>query len=237
MSSTSPSPWWRDAAVRPVISACVTLGFAVGVFAVSFGAAAVAAGASVVQACAMSLLVFTGASQFSAVSVIGSGGSPAAAFGGAALLAARNGVYGLAMSPHLGGRLSSRLVAAQLTIDESTAMAVSQPDPHHRRVAFWVTGASVYLFWNVGTLLGALLGAAVEPLDWGLDVAFPAGFVAILWPLLRQRRPALAAGVGATLCLALVPFTPVGVPILCAALGVLVGLPPERDAQGTEDGR
>ena len=232
MSRSTTSPWWRDPAVRPVISACVTLGFAVGVFAVSFGAAAVAAGASVAQTCAMSLLVFTGASQFSAVSVIGSGGSPAAAFGGAALLAARNGVYGLAMSAHLGGRLSTRLVAAQLTIDESTAMAIGQPDPHHRRVAFWVTGASVYLFWNIGTVLGSLLGAAVEPLDWGLDVAFPAGFVAILWPLLRQRRPALAAGAGAVLCLALVPFTPVGVPILCAALGVLVGLPPERGASG-----
>lgn len=237
MRSDDRPAWWRDPAVRPVISACVTLGFAVGVFAVSFGAAAVAAGASIAQACVMSLLVFTGASQFSAVSVIGSGGSPAAAFGGAALLAARNGVYGLAMSPHLGGRLSTRLVAAQLTIDESTAMAIGQPDPHHRRVAFWVTGASVYLFWNVGTVLGAALGAAVEPLDWGLDVAFPAGFVAILWPLLRQRRPAMAAAVGGALCLVLVPFTPVGVPILCAALGVLVGLPPERSTTPAADDR
>lgn len=231
MSSTSPSPWWRDAAVRPVISACVTLGFAVGVFAVSFGAAAVAAGASVVQACAMSLLVFTGASQFSAISVIGSGGSPAAAFGGAALLAARNGVYGLAMSPHLGGRLSSRLVAAQLTIDESTAMAIGQPDPHHRRVAFWVTGASVYLFWNVGTLIGALLGKAIDPLTFGLDAAFPASFVALLFPLLRERVPARAAATGALVCLVLIPFVPVGVPILCATVGVLFGLSdPERVA-------
>lgn len=219
--------WWRDPAVRPVIAACVTLGFAVGVFGVSFGATAVAAGASIAQTCALSLLVFTGASQFSAVSVIGSGGTSAAAFGGAAVLAARNAVYGLAMSAHLGGPLSARLVAAQLTIDESTAMGVAQPDPHHRRVAFWVTGSSVYLFWNVGTLLGALLGSAVDPTDWGLDVAFPAGFVAILWPMLRQRRPSIAAAVGGVVCAALVPFTPVGVPILCAAVGVLVGLPPE----------
>jgi predicted branched-subunit amino acid permease len=112
--TSSPSPdtgkrppsLLRDPAVRQVISASVTLGVAVGVFAISFGVSSVAAGATVAQTCALSLLVFTGASQFSAVSVLGSGGSPAAAFGGAALLAARNAVYGLAMAPHLGGRLA-----------------------------------------------------------------------------------------------------------------------------------
>ena len=133
----------RDPRMRQVIGACVTLGFAVGVFAITFGVSAVSAGASVAQACTMSLLVFTGASQFSAVSVIGSGGGAASAFGGAAVLAARNGVYGLAMSPHLRGSLGTRLVAAQLTIEESTAMAVAQDDPEHRRAAFWVTGVSV----------------------------------------------------------------------------------------------
>jgi len=221
------TPWWRDPRVRPVIGACVTLGFAVGVFAVSFGVSAVSAGASVLQACTMSLLVFTGASQFSAVSVIGSGGSASAAFGGAAVLAARNGVYGLAMAPHLTGRLGTRLIAAQLTIDESTAMSAAQDDEHHRRIAFWITGLSVYVFWNVGTLIGALLGTAIDPETFGLDAAFPCGFVAILWPLLRQRRPAMAAAVGAVVCLALIPFVPVGVPILCATVGILVGVPAE----------
>ncbi|MEY4339206.1 MAG: hypothetical protein RLZ14_1056, partial [Actinomycetota bacterium] len=210
--------------------ASVTLGFAVGVFAVAFGVSAVSAGASVAQACAMSLLVFTGASQFSAVSVIGSGGSAASAFGGAALLAARNGVYGLAMAPHLGGRLGSRLVAAQITIDESTAMAVAQDEPTLRRAAFWVTGGSVYVFWNTGTLIGALLGTAIDPRSFGLDAAFPAAFVAILFPLLRRRVPALAAATGALVCLVLIPLVPVGLPILCAAVGVLFGLPEPREA-------
>jgi 4-azaleucine resistance transporter AzlC len=216
---------WRDERLRPVFAACVTLGFAVGVFAISFGVSSVAAGATVGQTCALSLLVFTGASQVSAVSVIGSGGTAASAFGGAALLAARNGVYGLAMAPHLKGRLPTRLVAAQLTIDESTAMAAAQQDEAHKRAAFWITGLSVYLFWNVGTLIGALLGTAIDPATYGLDAAFPAAFVAILFPLLRQKRPALAAAIGATVCLALIPFTPVGVPILCAALAILVGVP------------
>lgn len=219
----------RDPRMRQVIGACVTLGFAVGVFAITFGVSAVSAGASVAQACTMSLLVFTGASQFSAVSVIGSGGSAASAFGGAAVLAARNGVYGLAMSPHLRGSLGTRLVAAQITIDESTAMAVAQDDPEHRRAAFWVTGVSVYVFWNVGTLIGAMLGSAIDPAKFGLDAAFPAAFVAILFPLLRERVPRRAAVTGAVVCLALIPFAPVGVPILCATVGVLFGLPAPAD--------
>jgi 4-azaleucine resistance transporter AzlC len=216
---------WRDERMRQVLSACVTLGMAVGVFGISFGVSAVSAGATVGQASAMSLFVFTGASQFSAVSVIGSGGSAAAAFGGAAILAARNGVYGLAMAPHLTGRLGTRMAAAHITIDESTAMSAAQDDEHHRRMAFWVTGLSVLLFWNIGTLIGALLGTAIDPKVYGLDAAFPAAFVALLFPLLRERRSRRAALIGAVTCLVLIPFTPIGVPILCATVGILVGVP------------
>jgi 4-azaleucine resistance transporter AzlC len=219
----------RDPRMRQVISACVTLGFAVGLYAIAFGVASVSAGATVAQTCALSLLVFTGASQFSAVSVLGAGGSAVSAFGGAAILAARNGVYGLAMAPHLKGRVATRLLAAQLTIDESTAMAAAQDDEVHKRAAFWVTGVSIYVFWNLGTLLGALLGSAMDPRTLGLDAAFPAAFVAILWPLLRERRSAMAALIGAVVCLALIPFTPVGVPILCATVGIVVGVQPSSD--------
>ena len=223
------SNMWRDERLRAVFAACVTLGFAVGVFAISFGVTSVSAGASVAQTCVMSLLVFTGATQFSAVSVFAAGGSSASAFGGAALLAARNGAYGLAMAPHLKGRLGTRLIAAQLTIDESTAMAAAQDDEAHRAAAFWITGVSVYVFWNLGALIGALLGSAIDPKVYGLDAAFPAAFVAMLWPRLRERRSAQAAAIGATVCIALIPFTPIGVPILCAAVGVLVGVPAPTD--------
>jgi len=224
----------RDPRMRQVISACVTLGIAVGLYAIAFGVASVSAGGTVAQTCALSLLVFTGASQFSAVSVLGAGGSAVSAFGGAAILAARNGVYGLAMAPHLKGRLATRLVAAQLTIDESTAMAAAQDDEAHKRAAFWVTGASIYVFWNLGTLLGALLGSAMDPRTLGLDAAFPAAFVAILWPLLRERRSAMAALIGAVVCLALIPFTPVGVPILCATVGIVVGVQPSPQTAAPE---
>ncbi|MCU1502315.1 MAG: AzlC family transporter permease [Ilumatobacteraceae bacterium] len=215
----------RDPRTRTVVTASITLGVAVGVFGISFGVGAVSAHATVLQACAISLLVFTGASQFSAISVLLAGGSYSSALGGALVLGARNGVYGLAMSTHLTGRLGTRVLAAQLTIDESTSMALAQDDEQHRRVAFWITGCSVFVFWNLGTLVGALAGRAIDPQTFGLDAAFPAAYVAMVWPLLRGRRPLMAAAIGAVVCVALIPFAPIGVPILCAALAVLVGVP------------
>lgn len=212
--------------------ASVTLGAVVGVFAVVFGAVAVAAGGSVLQACAMSLLVFTGASQFTAVSVVDSGGTTGSALSAAMLLAARNGVYGLTMASHLDGPLARRLVAAQLTIDETTAMATAQATPAHRRAAFWITGGSVYVFWNLGTLVGAVAASAIDPATYGLDAAFPAGFVALLAPQFRTRVGRRAGLLGGTICLVTIPFVPVGLSILCAGAAVVLGIPP--DSQRTE---
>jgi 4-azaleucine resistance transporter AzlC len=215
--------------LRPVVMASATLGAVVGVFGVAFGVGAVSAGGSVTQACAMSLLVFTGASQFSAVSVIAAGGTTAAAMGGAMILAARNGVYGLAMSRIIGGSLAARLVAAQLTIDESTAMATAQTEVRAQRTAFWITGASVFVFWNIGTLLGAFAGSAIDPQTYGLDAAFPAGFVAMVAPQLRTRLGLAAGALGALICLVLIPVAPIGIPVLCASAAVLIGIPARDD--------
>lgn len=216
--------WWRDPTLRPMIVASLTLSAAVGVFGVSFGVGSVSAGASVVQTCVISLVVFTGASQFSAVSVVGAGGSLGSALGGALLLAARNGVYGMAMSRRLDGGIGRRLLAAQLTIDETTAMAVAQPTRREQQIAFWLTGGALYVFWNLGTLIGALAGSAIDPETYGLDVAFPAGFVAMVWPILNRVEARLAAVIGAVVCVVTVPLTPVGVPVLLSVVGVLVGL-------------
>ena len=207
-----------------MIVACLTLSGAVGVFGFSFGVSAVSAGASVLQACVISLTVFTGASQFSAVSVIGAGGSIGSALGGALVLAARNGVYGMAMSRRLDGRLGRKVLAAQFTIDETTAMSVAQSDRRSQQIAFWLTAGALFACWNVGTLIGALTGSAIDPATFGLDAAFPAGFVAMMWPLLQERPARLAAIIGAGVCLVTIPFTPVGVPILLSVVGVLVGL-------------
>ena len=218
MSDPSPSP-------PDPRTAGVVLGLAVGVFGVSFGVLAVASGLTVAQACTMSLLVFTGASQFAVVGVIGSGGSTAAALGSALLLAARNTAYGLAMSDVVRGRLPTRLLGAQLVIDESTAMASAQETPDARARGFWITGVAVFVFWNLGTLLGALGGDAIgDPEQYGLDAAFPAGFVALLVPHLRSLDGRLAAAIGAAVALVLVPVAPAGVPVLAASVAVLLGL-------------
>ena len=210
------------------------IGVAFIIFGLSFGVLAVSAGASVLQSCAMSLLIFTGASQMSAVSVIATGGSPASAFGGAVLLAGRNAVYGLAMAPVLrGGSLPSRLLGAQWVIDETTAVVSAETDPATRRTAFWISGAILYACWNLGTLLGALLGSSINPSDIGLDVAFPVMFTAMVASHLRTKQGRRAAIFGAIAAVALAPFMPVGLPILVSAFGMLFGLAPESQENET----
>jgi 4-azaleucine resistance transporter AzlC len=210
---------------RSPVAASVLLSLAVGSYAVSFGVLGVQAGLTAFQTCAMSLLVFTGASQFAAVGVVSSGGSPWAALGSALLLAARNGVYGLAMGRVLPEGRLRRLVAAQFVIDESTAMALAQREPRRRIEAFWATGLGIYVFWNLGTLVGAVVGDRLsDPAALGLDAAFPAGFVALLVPHLRRARGRTAAVLGCALALVAAPLLPPGAPILVAGLAVLVGL-------------
>jgi predicted branched-subunit amino acid permease len=183
---------------------------------------AVAAGLTVAQTCAMSILVFTGASQFAVVGVLGAGGGVPAAMAPALLLAARNGLYGLALVPVLRGRPLSRAVQSQLIIDESTAMARAQPEQAAAHHAFLATGVSVFVCWNAGTLAGALVGAGLgDPRALGLDAMFPAAFLALLAPQLRRPQARTAAVSGALVAVALVPFVPAGVPILAAVLGIV----------------
>lgn len=213
------------------------LAAAVGVFGVSFGVLATTAGLTVPQACAMSLLVFTGASQFAAIGVLEAGGSLGSAFGSALLLAARNTAYGVAMAPTFVGRsLGRRLLAAQFVIDESTAVATAQAGRHARERAFWTTGLAIFVCWNVGTVLGGVAGDAVgDPEALGLDVAFPAGFVALAVPHLSRAQGKVAAACGALIALVLIPLSPGGVPIVAAALGIIPAVlfasgPPEGSA-------
>jgi len=202
----------------------LVLGVAVGAFGVSFGVLAVAAGLSWAMACAMSLLVFAGGSQFAAVAVVAGGGLPAAAVAAGLLLNARYVPFGMAVAPALRGGLMRRLVAAQLVIDESSALALAQRDDRDRERAFWLAGSAVFVCWNLGTLVGALAGSAIgDPAAWGLDAAFPAGFLALLAPLLTTPAARRAAAAGALLAVALTPLAPPGVPILVAAAGALAG--------------
>jgi 4-azaleucine resistance transporter AzlC len=211
---------------RPAYAAdAVGIGFATGIYGVSFGVLAIGAGLSEAQACALSLLVFTGGSQFAAIGVIGAGGSAATAVANALLLAVRNAAYGLSLASLLRGPFARRALAAQLVIDETTAMARAQEREEDARGAFWLTGVSVFVFWNLGTLAGALAGSGLgDPATYGLDAMFPAAFLALLAPQLRQPGAPAAAVAGALIAAVLLPFTPAGVPVLAAALGVLAGL-------------
>ncbi len=205
---------------RPITTSAIGIGLATGAYGLSFGAISVASGLTAIQTQTLSLLMFTGASQFALVGVLGAGGGAIAAVLTAWLLGARNGLYALHIAPTLNLRGLRKPVAAQLTIDESTAMSIAQePNVDRSRHAFWATGISVYVLWNIGTLLGALGASAIgDPATLGLDAAIPAGFLALLWPRLRDRAAwAIAAG-GATIALVLTPLTRSGVPVLASAL-------------------
>ncbi|HEY3089028.1 MAG TPA: AzlC family ABC transporter permease [Jatrophihabitantaceae bacterium] len=233
----------RRAAVRDSLG----VGLAVGAYGVAFGAASVAAGLSVLQTSLLSLLAFTGGTQFAVVGVVSGGGTLGTALGGGLLLGARNTLYAMRLAPLLRVRGLRRFVAAQGTIDESTAMAVARRDPAVARVAFWWTFAGIYVCWNATTLAGAVGAQALgDPAKFGLDAVVPAAFLALLAPRLRAgderegtaegdrrerphhamrhtRRVSLRIAAGAALiALALIPVTPPGVPVLAAAAAVLL---------------
>lgn len=203
---------------------------ATGAYGVTAGALAVAAGLSVLQAMALSLLLFSGGSQFAFFGVIGAGGSPVAAVASSTLLGVRNGFYGLQVSQLLGVHRWVRPLAAHLTIDESTAVAVTQTQPRQQRIGFWLTGAGIFLLWNLTTLLGAVAGEAIgDPRTYGLDAAAAAAFVGLLWPRLRGREPLAVAAIAVVITVAVAPLVPAGVPVLLAVLAALVvGLPQSR---------
>jgi len=174
------SPTFRDS---------LSVSFTVGAYGVAFGAAAVANGFSVLQSCLLSLLTFSGASQFAVIGVIGAGGSAISGIATASLLGFRNGLYGVLMAPILKVRGFKRLVAAHITIDESTGVSLSQEarGPEAMREGFWLTGFGVFIFWNLFTLAGALGAKAMgDPSAWGLDAAVPAAFLGLVWPRLKS---------------------------------------------------
>lgn len=207
---------WRDG---------LGVAVATSAYGISFGALAVAAGLDVWQACALSLLMFTGGSQFAFVGVVGAGGLAAlpAAIASSVLLGVRNVAYAVRLGPVIGGRMRRRLAAAPFTIDESTAVALAQTTPSAQRIGFWVTGVGIYVGWNASTLAGALLGDVLgDPRAWGLDAAAAAAFLALLWPRLRRRQAVAVGAAAAVVAVATTPHLLPGIPVLLAAVVALV---------------
>lgn len=220
--TTSGQERSRSAAVRDGVGVGVT----VGLSGVAFGAAAVGSGLDVLQACALSLLAFSGASQFALIGVLAGGGNVAAGAAGAVLLGGRNALYGLRLAELLRVRGWRRLLTAHVVIDETTAVATAQPDSAAARTGFFATAISIFTTWNVSTLLGAAGAARLgDPEAYGLDVVGPAAFLALLWPRLTggaaERR---VAAVAAVIAIAATPLLPPGVPVMLAAVAALAGL-------------
>lgn len=219
---------------RQVLRESLAVGVATGAYGVSFGALAVAAGLDVWQAQAMSLLMFTGGSQFAFIGIIANGLSAApAAVTAASMLGIRNSLYALELTQLLRPRGPRRLAAAHLTIDESTAVAALQEDERASRLGFWVTGATIFVLWNLTTLLGALAGNALgDPKAWGLDAAAAAAFTALLWPRLKHRDAVAIAVVAAVVAVVLAPTLPAGLPVVVAASAALIAWRAPRDKAG-----
>ncbi|MFF7298587.1 AzlC family ABC transporter permease [Streptomyces sp. NPDC008265] len=211
----------RAAVVRDALG----VGVAVGLSGFAFGVTAAGAGISTLQACVLSLLVFTGASQFALVGALAAGGNPFTAAAGAFFLGTRNAFYGLRLSQLLGLPRAVRPLAAHWVIDETTAVALAQPDRRSARLGFTVTGLTLYVLWNLTTLLGALGAEAIgDTRAWGLDAAGPAVFLALLAPMLKTATERAVAALALVLGLGFLPVLPAGVPVLIAALAAPVVL-------------
>lgn len=213
------SPTFRDS---------LSVSFTVGAYGVAFGAAAVANGFSVLQSCLLSLLTFSGASQFAIIGVIGAGGGALSGITTASLLGIRNGLYGVLMAPILKVRGFKRLVAAHVTIDESTGVSLSQESRGSQAMqeGFWLTGFGVFIFWNLFTVAGALGAKAMgDPSAWGLDAAVPAAFLGLVWPRLKSSTDKTLAVTAALFAIATTPFLPAGLPIIgTAVIAIIAGL-------------
>ena len=213
-----------------VLSTSVGVGLATGLYGVSFGALSVAAGLDVWQTQVLSLLMFSGGSQFAFIGIIAASGLGSVAVGAAVvsawLLGIRNGFYAVRMAPILERVGLQKLIPALLTIDESTAVATAQSEKSDQRKGFWFTGLAVFFFWNLATLLGAFLGDAIgDPATWGLDAAAAAAFLGLIWPRLKERQALAVAALSMVVAVVLTPSLPAGVPVLVAgAIAIVFGI-------------
>jgi len=210
---------------RATATQSLSVSITVGLYGTAFGAASIAAGFSVLQTCLLSLLTFSGASQFAVAGVMGAGGTAISAIATASLLGTRNMLYALRMAPLLRVTGLKKIVAAHITIDESTGVAISQEKLgiQAMKQGFWLTGFGVYIFWNLFTFLGALGAQAMgDPSAWGLDAAVPAAFLGLLWPNLTNNFERVLAVSALVMAVVLSPVLSAGLPIISTVVLAVV---------------
>ena len=217
-------------AVRATVSMSLGVAGAVSLYGISFGALAVASGLDFWQTQVLSLFMFSGGSQFAVIGLVAAGAAGTSVITAAGLLGIRNGLYAVRMSAVVGAGFWKRLVAGHWTIDESTAVAIAQTEPREQQRGFWLTGAAIFVGWNLMTAVGAILGDALgDPRTWGLDAAAAAAFLGLLWPRIQARQPIAIATVAAVVTVVAIPTLPPGIPILvAAATGLILALAAER---------
>jgi 4-azaleucine resistance transporter AzlC len=214
-------------------TAAVPVVTAVSVFGVSYGVLATAAGMPAWLAVLMSAFVFAGSAQFAAVAILGGGGAAASAVLSGALLNSRYLATGAVAARVLQPRPRwQRFLLAQLVVDESFALAVGAGTPEHPDPRMLIgSGTALYLGWVGGSALGAVLGPVVgDPTTFGLDAAFPALFLGLLWPLLARRSGRIAAAAGLVAAGVLLPFASPGLALAGAAVAGLAVSGRETDA-------
>jgi 4-azaleucine resistance transporter AzlC len=219
LSSLSSSPVARAGARDALPFAAA--GFVV---AISFGISARGAGVPALAAIAMSAFVYAGAAQFAAVAILGQGGSVVAAVIAAMLMNARYVAMGLAIGPSLKGGRLRRALEGQAVVDASWALS-NRGDGRFDRHTLFGSSAAQYVTWLGGTVAGVIAGGVLpDPEALGIDVVFPAFFLALLVGELRDTEAGAVAVGGAIVAVVLGLLAPAGVGILAASLVALVGL-------------
>jgi 4-azaleucine resistance transporter AzlC len=209
--------------LEPGIRVGLPLGAAAFLVGLSFGVLA-RPEMGVVAPIVMSAIVFAGAAQFGALAVLAAGGGAVAAVTAGVLLNARFLPMGVALAPSLRGSARRRAAHGQAVVDASWALANRGDGSFDRHLLLGAT-LPQYPMWVLGTAVGALAGDSIgDPEALGLDALFPAFFLALLAPELRDRTALGVALAGAAIELVLIPVAPPGVPVLAATLPALVGL-------------
>lgn len=221
MRATSGATWEQTRS--EIIRNALSIGIAVATYGISFGALGTTTGLSVAQTCALSILMFTGGSQFAVVSTLASGGTGFSAAMAAILLGTRNTAYSMRMTPIHKAKGLKKLLASHLTIDESTAMGLAQDEKSFNgnasRLAFWSTGLSVFVLWNSATFIGAIAATSIgDPKALGLDAAIGAGLFALVYPQIKNRGQLVVALGGALVAIGLASYVTPGIPIIAASI-------------------